>query len=506
MENNYHQNEEIEQFLRDELKEQKMYPSEHVWENIRTEIHGNTSWPALTFIALFIIMALTISTIYNYPPKKFIVNSNNTFVQKLTTTQNISSSAVNNEINTINSDETLQKQMDPNNYTAKTFAVINNTNAGTFTPAANQSLIVNDNIAVTKPPAIIEPNKQIISNSVLLINKTNYQNNELTVFDNSNEDLSLHSNVTSSTPQSNDEVKVLRNKNKNKKALLYDAVTTVNHNDDNPLEENYLKDFGFEAVKNKRQQSKWEMQFYLTPSISYRKLEDDKIRLNYLPVTASSTAINVPLALNSLSSSININNAVHHTPALGMELGAGLLYSLTPGFKLRTGLQFNIRQYYIDASQSFGIATFAIVQNNHLDSVNIFATLGNSANGFNTTKIDTKLYQISIPIGFQWDFVRGKKLGVSAGASIQPTFTLNKNVFMISTDYKYYANGASFFRKWNLNTSIDLNITYKTGDVKWYFGPQIRYQHLPTYTDIYPIKEYRWDYGLKIGLTIPINK
>lgn len=63
MENNY-QNDDIEQLLRDQLRDQKMYPSEHVWENIRTEIHGNTSWPALTFIAIFIIIALTISTIY----------------------------------------------------------------------------------------------------------------------------------------------------------------------------------------------------------------------------------------------------------------------------------------------------------------------------------------------------------------------------------------------------------------------------------------------------------
>jgi hypothetical protein len=222
------------------------------------------------------------------------------------------------------------------------------------------------------------------------------------------------------------------------------------------------------------------------------------------PITTGINAISTPLAPNN--STNNINSSVHHTPALGMEVGLGFLYNITPMFKVKTGLQFNIRQYYIDASQSLGIATISFVQNNHLDSVNIFSTLSNSTNGFNNTKIDTRLYQISIPLGLQWDFIQGKNLGVSIGASIQPTFTLNKNVYMISTDYKYYANGAPFFRKWNLNTSVDLNVSYKTGDLKWYIGPQIRYQHLPTYNDIYPIKEYRWDYGLKIGLSIPINK
>jgi long-subunit fatty acid transport protein len=73
-------------------------------------------------------------------------------------------------------------------------------------------------------------------------------------------------------------------------------------------------------------------------------------------------------------------------------------------------------------------------------------------------------------------------------------------VYLISTDYKYYANGASFFRKWNVNTALNLNFSYKINNgTKLYFGPQVRYQHLPTYNNAYPIKEYRLDYGLKIG-------
>ena len=224
-----------------------------------------------------------------------------------------------------------------------------------------------------------------------------------------------------------------------------------------------------------------------------------------MPSVTTSSITNVPI-LSANSQPTSINTTVRHTPALGIELGSNILYTLTPIFKLKTGLQFNIREYFIDASQSFGIATIAFVQNNRLDSVTMFSTLGNNINGINSTKINTKLYQISIPIGFQLDLIQGKKLGISASASIQPTFTLNKNVYMLSTDYKFYTNGADFFRKWNFNTSADLNITYKIGDLKWSVGPQIRYQHLPTYTDIYPIKEYRWDYGLKIGVTAPINK
>jgi len=287
------------------------------------------------------------------------------------------------------------------------------------------------------------------------------------------------------------------------RATKNDFHSGITNNEEDPNVNNYLNEFGYQPKLKKRVKSKVELQFYVTPSISYRKLEDDEIRLLYssTPTTTTSPSNSSPLAQNLT----NVNNIVRHTPALGMELGAGLLFSLSSNIKLTTGLQINERQYYIDASQSSNIATIAIIRNNRLDSVQFLSTYSNSR-GFNNIKIDNKLYQLSIPLGLQWDFIHGKRLGISFGASIEPTITLNKNVYMISTDYKYYANGASFFRKLNFNTSVDLNFTYQVGDLKWYLGPQIRYQHLPTYTDIYPIKEYRWDYGLKIGVLLPIYK
>ena len=52
----------FEEFILDEVNEHKMYPSGRVWDNIRTEVHGNRSWPALTIIALTVLVALTVST------------------------------------------------------------------------------------------------------------------------------------------------------------------------------------------------------------------------------------------------------------------------------------------------------------------------------------------------------------------------------------------------------------------------------------------------------------
>jgi hypothetical protein len=70
MDNKIYQDDELEQFLQEEVKQHRMYPSDHIWKNIRTELHGYRAWPALTFISLFIITALTISTLLNNHPDR----------------------------------------------------------------------------------------------------------------------------------------------------------------------------------------------------------------------------------------------------------------------------------------------------------------------------------------------------------------------------------------------------------------------------------------------------
>ncbi|MFN5428801.1 MAG: hypothetical protein ACK5BO_12260, partial [Bacteroidota bacterium] len=59
------QDDSFETFLQESVKGHRMYPSDQVWNQIRTDLHGNRSWPALTFISLFIISALVVATLLN---------------------------------------------------------------------------------------------------------------------------------------------------------------------------------------------------------------------------------------------------------------------------------------------------------------------------------------------------------------------------------------------------------------------------------------------------------
>ena len=246
---------------------------------------------------------------------------------------------------------------------------------------------------------------------------------------------------------------------------------------------NNLKLHGFEKKKAKITQEKISdrlaYEIYATPSISFRKLAEDEY------VNKSSTG--------------SVNNQVSQKAGIGKEIGIGLRYKISNEFTFKTGLQFNIREYFIDAYSSNGLATIDVFQNNKFDSINVISKYGNG-NGFEQIRLTNRLYQISIPIGVEWNVLNTKRFGLSIGASMQPTYSLNKNVFIISTDYKYYANGESLFRKWNINSSLNANFTYTHNKSTFYIGPQIRYQHLPTYVDKYPIKEYRVDYGIRLGI------
>lgn len=467
METKRDQDDQLDVLLRNEAEDHKMYPSDMVWENIRTAIHGNKSWPALTVISVLIISALSVFSFYNYPPQALID-------KKIKVSQQLFEASDHNEANDeqiARSVEAYSAQINPAKITEQTmeslFAPIQQTELLAFEPG-NIKLDITNSVKLKE---ILPTEKREIANTFTQQKPDNTNTlDKQGLFD-----------IQDAEQAEN---------GKQKPSSKFDGIPfTGTDKDEDPNAENYSGEI---HTKGKSADTKWSFQLYATPSVSYRKLEDE-----------SSPAI-----LNTSGVNGNIDKTVKHKPAMGIEFGTVVKYSLTKNFRLVSGLQFNIRQYHIDAYRSYGMATFAFINNNHLDSISLFSMFSNTSTNsapYLSTKLDNKLYQLSIPIGIEWDVLNGKVWGVSVGAAFQPTFTLNKSVYMISSDYKYYADGTPFFRKWNYNSNFEINITYKTGNITWFAGPQIRYQHLPTYNDVYSIKEHRIDYGLKIGFSKPLH-
>lgn len=486
MDNNFYQD-DFEQFLQDEVKQHRMYPSDHIWKNIRTEVHGYTAWPALTFISLFIITALTISTLLiNHPDKRTTQPAVIASVVKPALTKVFRNGVAASMPVTAEND--YLQQMAPETITAETFAGLTELNPDQETVMINNPGREHDVTVVRTEPAL---NRQVIAEK--------FTTKEIPV----TVQPEIPNTLIASAPVEKED-----------NILYAGSETTEDHTQNTPAinkteshgnADDFLKDFSpVVNVSPVKRNSRIGFQFYITPSTSYRKLSDQKVKEIIQPAAAAAASTqNVPLSANYTS---DINNVVRHKPAMGLEVGFAVLYNMSSRLKFKTGVQLNVRQYYIETYQSTtnDLASLSLINYRGIETINFYTPYNNNT-GYKQTQLDNKVYQVSIPLGMQWDMIQGKHLGISTEASVQPTMTLNNNTYLMSTDYKHYGDGNDFIRKWNINTSLGLNITYKAGTTTWQLGPQVRYQHLPTYSNVYPIKEYLLDYGIRLGFTRQIK-
>jgi hypothetical protein len=203
----------------------------------------------------------------------------------------------------------------------------------------------------------------------------------------------------------------------------------------------------------------------------------------------------------------DVEKLVNHKPALGFELGSYLLYNVNHRLSLKGGLQFNYSRYEIQAySSATERATIALNSINGLSSSSIsnYTQIRNFG-GYAVQTIQNQYLQLSLPIGIEMNILGNNKLQLGVAGTVQPTYLLNPNTYLISSDYKNYTKEPSLVRRWNVNTSAETFVSYKAAGLKWQVGPQIRYQLLSSYTNKYPIKEYLIEYGVKIGVTKTIR-
>jgi len=435
----------FEEFLLDEVNEHKMYPSSRVWANIRTEVHGNKSWPALTIIALTVLVALTVSTFIATQKSAPVVLTNNLVKPKNTT-----------------------------NSLDKPFT----------TYQSSAQMIASKPALKTKVREVLStmPLREMDVASTTRLSTSN-GSNEMHVNNTLDETASLTDNKSERLEAANIISSIDPLHKINNTSLLPALIhAQVNHN--------------FELAASTTQlqkKKKYSVQFYATPSASFRVLNDQKVKELIQP-----SLIAIPI--NSVyGQPPTFNQAVRHRPDIGLELGFTFNYPVTKRLQFKTGLQLNIRQYQIDTYETGANATtLALVNGGRVQNISVMSSYNNNV-GFRAAHLNNKVYQLAMPIGLDYQLLRFKKFGIHTQATIQPTYNVNKNVYLLSADYANYAAGNDYVRKWNMNTSIGIQFSYQKGNTIWQLGPQIRYQALPTYNNPYPIKENLIDYGFRIG-------
>jgi len=257
-------------------------------------------------------------------------------------------------------------------------------------------------------------------------------------------------------------------------------------------------DWTIESIINsyRKRTRRLGFQFNFTPTISYRKLSANKSFLQ-----SAALQSNTPYTYAAL---YDINSAVTHKPDMGLELGFTAKYSLATNFKVKAGIQFNINRYDIKAfNYPYEQTTIALRGGGRggVDSIRTGSSHRNF-NGYSSNWLQNFYFQISMPVGAEVDLIGDDKVQFGVGGTIQPTYVLGDRAYLLSTDYKNYAEVPWLIRRWNINTAFETFVSYSTGRMKWQVGPQVRYQLLSSFVDEYPVKENLFDFGLKVGVSL----
>jgi hypothetical protein len=482
-------NEDIEELLKEKADQYKLYPSDKVWKGIHRSLHPNRKWYWLSLV-------LFLSAVGYYTFIEFITPS--------TASKSIS------ENNTTSTASKPTENTESDNSAKAVIIPFGNPKQNNNTAPKQRTFVLNpDNTEATDGLVIPlnEPTAPVTAIAALAENNTFAFNNETPVYDlNKWQAKKLWQPELANNGQAEADNNIDEAEQPTVQAPAFASLTNLTSVDASKLEANtnnteednkraswLAHNAVYELGVPKQKRLSWQLSFM--PTMNYRILKGS----NY-----PSDVKTLPLAPIITG---DPDKLVNHKPALGFEFGTNLLYAVNKSFTLKTGIQFNYIRYDIQAysSNTSEPATIALNSNygivtGQLTSYTRYRNFGGDA----AENLHNQYFQLSVPLGLEVNLLGNEKLQVGIAGTIQPTYLLNRNTYLITADYKY-ATEPALVRKWNVNTSAEAFISYKTGGLKWQVGPQLRYQLLSSYIKEYPIREHLFEYGIKIGVAKTIR-
>lgn len=458
MERYMYKEESFERSLKQKVDEYRMYPSNQSWSNIQKELRKSNRSFNYKAIGLTIIL-LTGFSIY--------LSNHQQSNQK----NSVAALIASEKSNLPAFEQTKSTSIQPVQKTKNRKATVININKPEFTSALVQK---NIETSVAKTEEIKDDNQ--IKNFTVQTSNTE----EITdlpklemVSNNYEPSLIAQLPVLKDGPEQNSSPLTAPD------AVAETTIADESTNTKTDAELNY--EVNIPVVVKKKEPKK--IQMYVTPSSSYRVLyADNKFTFRNFP-------------------QLDPENAVTHTPSLGVEAGASILFPITKRIKFRTGAQFNYTSYNVNAfSAAPQLTTITL---NYSTSQRI-TVLGNF-NGYVTRKVQNETYQLSIPVGFEINLAGSKKVTWEMGINLQPTYLLKASGYMLTNDYKNYIKAPDLMSRFNLNTGLETFIRWNAGKFQLQAGPQLRYQLFSNAKNIFPVKEHLVDYGFRFGIIKPLR-
>lgn len=219
------------------------------------------------------------------------------------------------------------------------------------------------------------------------------------------------------------------------------------------------------------------LQFYITPSASYRVLISDS-----------------RFTFGNLQ---DPNAAVIDRSSLGIEAGASILFPISPRLSFRTGVQVNQTKYIVTASRyQQELTTINFTSSGSTQR----ATNLRTSNGYYNEDVANSTLQVSVPLGLEYRIAGKKQFSFNLGAGVQPTYQLRATGLLVTNDLKNYIKAPDLLSRLNLNSNLETFIRWGSGDLQFQMGPQLRYQLFSNSKGKYPVQEHLVDYGLKFGI------
>ncbi len=460
---------EFESWLKNQADKHRMYPNDQLWRNINQQLHGNRRWPALTFGAILTGALVTASLIFLRPDKDL-------FNLPIVATNNPAAIPVTNTKNDINNLAAVNiKALQP----LSSKEVVYSFNS----PVDND---VSDVLETAKPAYVFPENETLALNEPLASHPVNTTS---AITGNTNMAKPVAINILPAATLLEPNVPLINVAPAEEKVQEEKVVNAVLL-PENTTEETFVANkslIRLPDVKKKR----WNIELYGGPNINYRLLTENRPYDYHLPYNATLTSANRSV----------VNNVVKQHPSIGFNVGTAFVYSISDRLKIKAGLQFNYRQYTIDAFRSKLERSVLLLNNSYIypDSVYTYSAISNEQGKIGIT-LNNRFFQLSAPVSVEWTVAKIHRLNFNVASSIQPTYQLNSNVYQISSDYKSYVQAPGLLRRWNINAGAEATANFMAGGLQWQVGPQVRYQILSTQKGNYSIREHLIDYGVKVGI------
>lgn len=487
MERNYY-TDEFEQFLRNKTDEFNMFPADTVWKKIYRQLHVYRRWTMFGFSAIILGFTFFGGRIFlegsdkayldaklrqapvadktdeptPLPLNKLIIAANNLKENKL-------SNLLFQEIAEKNNPEMSVAWLKP---------------AKVDSPSAATEIIQKEKQEpIPYASSLLEPRDLLFLTAIA--NAAPHHHETETAIVNTHGATAVAPPTQNTTVPENSLTEIQGNEQLAKITVGEPAPLTAE-------ERRYTEEFAFYNMPPIRK--KISIQYYFSPSITYRGMRDvnNKVNLNAFPTQFRPSA----------ADHIDINRYVDHMASTGFEAGANTLVTLSPGVTFRTGLQFNFSRYRIRAfSYSQESATIILDANSPDRETVTRQTYLRNFNGYTRANLQNQYLQLSLPVGLDFRILGNNRYSFNIAGALQPSYLLSNNSYMLSTDYKNYTKVPELIRRWNVHSNLDAYFAFEQKGFRWQIGPQFRYQLLSSYDSKYPIREYLRNYGFKIGVS-----